>query len=861
MTTQDQPLAAPEFRTGHTGNPLSGWSPRRQRIPRQHAETQAPPRQTPQRPWPRPTLLSAAIAGLLLAPAALAATITVDTTADDGTSCTLREAIATINAGSNQGNGCVAQGDLGSDDTILFASSVTGTITLNGTQLAITKSVVIDGPGANQLAVDGDAKSRVIHISDSGTNVAIEGLTIRNGTVNGYGGGIGVDNASTLSLTDSSVTNNTATTDGGGIGASKASSVTLNNSGITGNSAARGGGIGANNSSVILTDSLVTDNTATNNGGGIGALNASSVILTSSSITHNSAAKGGGVGADNATVELIDSLVTGNSATNLTGGDGGYGPRLTNATGPDDFTVTFAGGGIGALNNASVTLTSTQVIGNSADEVGGGLGGEGGAFLILRGSTVAGNHAPGGAGIGTQEAIISLVSSTVSGNVAKGAGGIGAFEGALRLTSSVVSGNTADGAAGIGAVAASVTLTNSLVTANQAKYGAGGVAAMNATLTLDRSTVAGNTAGQGAGGIGAVCGSLALSNGFIDIATIDFDPTLPNDFTRCTPDGETQARVRLTNTTVSGNAAGAGGGGIGALDATVALTNSTVAGNQAPTGGGLGVAGGSIALTNSVIATSTGGDCVTVTGDAFPPPTLTASHTLIGDTGAKACGLTDGTAGNLIGYDPLLDILADYGCYTRVGNPNDPDSYQGCVLTQAPRLGSPVLNVANAGPATDERGASRPQGSAYDLGAFELGPAGPPTNVSGPGQAKVTVTSAGPGQARVTWTPPTHTGLSPLAFCTATAKPGGASCTAPAGTHECVITGLDPQRAYTVTVSCTNQSGIAGFPSTASAPFAPTEPPTPIPTLSTWGLLGSAGLLGLFGAWRQRRLARGGRPR
>ena len=81
---------------------------------------------------------------LLSAPVVVlhADTITVTNTNDSGPG-SLRQALADANDG----------------DTIDLA--VTGTIGLTSGQLLVNKSIIIAGPGADKLAVDGSAKSRV----------------------------------------------------------------------------------------------------------------------------------------------------------------------------------------------------------------------------------------------------------------------------------------------------------------------------------------------------------------------------------------------------------------------------------------------------------------------------------------------------------------------------------------------------------------------------------------------------------------------------------------------------------------------------------------------------------------------------
>ena len=81
-----------------------------------------------------------------------------------------------------------------SGDTIVFAPSLNGqTITLTSGELAISKSLDIEGPGPDKLAISGNHASRVFNVSQNQkpVTVTIAGLTIENGLApNGVGGGI-----------------------------------------------------------------------------------------------------------------------------------------------------------------------------------------------------------------------------------------------------------------------------------------------------------------------------------------------------------------------------------------------------------------------------------------------------------------------------------------------------------------------------------------------------------------------------------------------------------------------------------------------------------------------------------------------
>ena len=142
------------------------------------------------------------------------ATFTVTTTLDEndanpteanpgGAGLSLREALVLAN--DNPGA-----------DTIEFAAGAGeafengGTITLTNGQLVGGESVTIlgdaDGDG-NGVVLDGDNASRVLNFSSIGSTFRIEDLTIQNGNIARYGGGIYVG-GSTLTGTNITVTGN-----------------------------------------------------------------------------------------------------------------------------------------------------------------------------------------------------------------------------------------------------------------------------------------------------------------------------------------------------------------------------------------------------------------------------------------------------------------------------------------------------------------------------------------------------------------------------------------------------------------------------------------------------------------------------
>ncbi len=124
--------------------------------------------------------LALGIFSFVRTPAAHAATLTVNSTADvqaDDGSCTLREAIIAINNATSSGAAsgeCVA-GD-GNDDTITLPI---GTITLNADLPTITESAIVQGQGMGQTVVNGVGNYRIFRTDRSGDTLQLSDLTVK----------------------------------------------------------------------------------------------------------------------------------------------------------------------------------------------------------------------------------------------------------------------------------------------------------------------------------------------------------------------------------------------------------------------------------------------------------------------------------------------------------------------------------------------------------------------------------------------------------------------------------------------------------------------------------------------------------
>jgi CSLREA domain-containing protein len=239
------------------------------------------------------TLLAVAAGAFALAPAAHAATITVNTTADelnmDG-DCSLREAIGAAN--TNLMVDACTSGAAGEDTVVVPAGTFTLAVAGAGEDVAatgdldLTQTVVIRGANAETTIVDGADLDRVFDVTSAGVTARLEDLTVRNGSVVDGGG---IRNAGTLTLTRVTVSGNQATADAGGIlNAAPAASLTVTASTVSGNTSGEtGGGLATDGGTVTIRNSTISGNQAECSGGGILLSNGTTVTLNNVTIAEN----------------------------------------------------------------------------------------------------------------------------------------------------------------------------------------------------------------------------------------------------------------------------------------------------------------------------------------------------------------------------------------------------------------------------------------------------------------------------------------------------------------------------------------------------------------------------------------------
>ncbi|MBN1887924.1 MAG: CSLREA domain-containing protein [Thermoflexales bacterium] len=461
------------------------------------------------------------------APTARAASaIRVTTTEDEldaNGRCSLREAIQAANLDTGV-DGCPAGSG---DDTITLPAGIY-TLTLAGQDedgnqagdldIAGTGALTLTGEGAGQTIVNANGIDRILDIHPGAGTVVISGVTLYNGYLFGYGGGIQAAGTS-LSLINTAIISSFAV-NGGGLYVSQGRA-TLEEGQIVSNIASKGGGVCVWSSGAaftLLAGGVVAYNQA-DNGGGV-YVRSGVASLQAGLITANTAGMdGGGIYIDSGQATLEGTPVVSNTAAN---GGGVYvrNPPASFVQAGRDSLVAHnragSGGGVFVLEG-SARLEGGHITHNRADW-GGGLYINAGQAR-LDGISLSLNQARldgGGVYIQRDTGILSqtAASDILSNTAGASGGGVYVWDGQAVLEGGQVSSNTAAlHGGGIYVGPGRATLDGPLVGGNAAAQHGGGGYVASGKLELRSGRVAGNAAGVGGGGLYVESGHAELAGG------------------------------------------------------------------------------------------------------------------------------------------------------------------------------------------------------------------------------------------------------------------------------------------------------------------------------------------------------------
>ena len=349
------------------------------------------------------------------------------TAADDGGG-------ALFNQADGAGNGTLVVrnavvGTAGAGNAAIAGSGSGGGILNLGGVLTVEAST-IDGNGAARAGGGIELAASPAGQKGSATITGTDFNGNTTGTAPGNGGAIHVTAATTVDITNGTVDGNTAAREGGGFWNQDATmtvtGTVFTNNVASGTAADDGGGAlfnqldgdGTPSGTLVVADAVVgtagNGNTATagsGSGGGIQSLGGT-LTVTNSSFTDNAANRaGGGIESDATTTTVTNSTFTANVVNTSPGNGGG-----------------IHGGGMGMI-----TVTDSDMTGNSAGNEGGALWASAGTTMPVSGGTYTDNTAPFGGAFfndsGTMSFTNVIATATTAGATMAGGGHVFADDG------------------------------------------------------------------------------------------------------------------------------------------------------------------------------------------------------------------------------------------------------------------------------------------------------------------------------------------------------------------------------------------------------------------------------------------------
>lgn len=371
-------------------------------------------------------------------------------------------------------------------------------------------------------------------------------------------------------------------------------------------------------------------------------------------------------------------------------------------------------------------------------------------FVVIAGNDSAPPNAGGGIYI-TQSHNLTLANLTVTTNQAKQGGGLYNFASTgLTLTHITFTNNGAEYGGGFSNVNSDTILTDITFNNNSAYFAGGGMKnlANNGKSNPTLTNVVFNKNSSFAGG--AMINQISTSTTYDGLeANVIFTNVVFSDnsgYLGGALHNTYFATAKLTNATFKNNTGRLGGGILNDARANIEITNATFNGNSTQQGGVIAIesntgdailknvtfrsnsaeretgwlsaSGSSLKLIN---ITASGNQSADHCGLRNNQSTISIENSILWGNDTEVCGSTTSiqnsivqggctgsplTCSNVLDDNPLLGALADNGGFTK---------------TLALGAGSPAIDKASgaACPTTDQRGVTRAQGPACDMGAYE----------------------------------------------------------------------------------------------------------------------------------------------